>query len=310
MYTLFNNLTHQIVSMFFEFVCYTHCCLSQTDETGRLHSAPMCDDIAVSALFGKGILAVNDKSLKPPYTSYRSFQTLIKELRDYVRDHQVVPSVIDRSLLSKRSGSEQSALIATLKWFGLTDDHGKPTPLMHDFIEAEETETRAIFKAMVEKSYSLITDGTFDLRRATTNQMSDRFRQYDISGSTLSKSISFFLAAAKEAGIWVSPLVKAPADRTVSGAKKKPKPVTPTLMPTNPLVTTEHHVAPRFPRPPNDSMVAIPIPIYGGTDGVIYLPGNMTGKQWANVIKMTEFILQNYRDTMADQAANAEEEVE
>lgn len=251
---------------------------------------------------------MNDKTLKPPYTSYRSFQSLIKELRDYVRDHQVVPSVIDRSLLLKRSGSEQSALIATLKWFELIEDNGAPTQLLHDFIETDEANAAAVLKSMVQKSYSLITDGTFDLRRATTNQMADQFRQYDISGSTLSKSISFFLAAAKESGIAVSPLVKAPADRASGSVKKRAKPATiAPVTPINPAAQAPSDT-PKTPRPPRDGMVAIPIPIYGGSDGVIYLPGNMTGKQWTNVIKMTEFILQNYRDTMAEQAAEAEED--
>ena len=250
---------------------------------------------------------MNDKSLKPPYTSYRSFQNLIGELREYVRAHQVVPSVIDRSLLSKRSGSEQSALIAALKWFELVMDDGTPTPLLHDYVETDESKSTPMLKAMVEKSYSLITDGKFDLRRATTNQMAEQFRQYDISGSTLYKCISFFLAAAKDAGIPVSPLVKAPVASSNGGAKRKPKPVA-APAPINPIVTPDPHSAHKAPRAPREDMVAIPIPIYGGSDGVIYLPGNMTEKQWSSVIKMTEFILQNYRETMAEQAAEAEED--
>lgn len=251
---------------------------------------------------------MNDKMLKPPYTSYRSFQNLISELREYVRTHQMVPAVIDRSLLSKRSGSEQSALIAALKWFELITDNGTPTQLLHDYVETDESKSAPILKAMVEKSYSLITDGKFDLRRATTNQMAEQFRQYDISGSTLYKCIGFFLAAAKEAGIPVSPLVKAPVASSSSGAKRKPKPVAaPT--PISPVVALDPHPAHKTPRAPREDMVAIPIPIYGGSDGVIYLPGNMTEKQWTNVIKMTEFILQNYRETMAEQAAEAEEDL-
>lgn len=241
---------------------------------------------------------MNEKTIKPPYTSYRSFQTLMKELRD----HEVVPAVIDRSLLSKRSGSEQSALIATFKWFGLIDDSGAPTQLLQNFIVANESQANVLLKSMMERSYPAVTDGTFNLRSATSAQMTDRFRLYDISGSTLSKSISFFLAAAKDAGIAVSPHVKAPAAPSGS-AKKKPK------SPINPAAEG-HATLGKTPRPPRDGMVAIPIPIYGGSDGVIYLPGSMTPKQWANVIKMTEFILQNYRDTMAEQAIGGAQEDE
>ena len=67
---------------------------------------------------------------------------------------------------------------------------------------------------------------------------------------------------------------------------------------------------PSKPRPPRDSMVAIPIPIFGGENGLIYLPSKMTKNQWKNVIKMTELILNNYLNTMGEEGGedSAEEE--
>lgn len=117
---------------------------------------------------------MKDKTIKPPYTSYKSFETLIGELRS----HEVLPDVIDRSLalLRKRSGSEQAALIATLKWFKLIDTNGGRTPLLDQYIAAGENEAKVLMKKMVEDSYSAITDGTFNLKTATTQQMTDRFR--------------------------------------------------------------------------------------------------------------------------------------
>lgn len=237
---------------------------------------------------------MKDKSAKPPYTSYRSFDNLIKELRD----HSVLPGVIDRSFLSKRSGSEQSALIATLKWFGLIDDAGAPQKLLVDFVAADEDTAKAMLKEMVVSAYALVTDGTFNLHSATTSMMADQFRQYEISGSTLTKSVSFFLAAAKEANIQVSPHVKPPASSNNGSTKKKAKasPPAPQWPPRDQGNSLSGDKPPASPR---KEMIAIPIPIYGGADGVIYLPGNMTSKQWTSVIKMTEFILQNYRETMA-----------
>lgn len=247
---------------------------------------------------------MNEKTVKPPYTSYRSFLNLMSELKE----HDVMPSAIDRSYLSKRSGSEKSALIAALKWFELVDDDGTPTERLENFIAADEQESKTLLKEMVESSYGAITDGTFNLRSATTSQLADQFRQYEISGSTLSKSITFFLAAAKEAGITVSPHAKVPPVTSSGNGKRKTKvAVTPPVAPQAPAHPAHE---PSKPKPPRADMVAIPIPIFGGQDGVIYLPGQMTEKQWESVIKMTEFILKNYRDTMAEEVPEEAEEDE
>lgn len=245
---------------------------------------------------------MNEKTVKPPYTSYRSFMNLMSELKE----HDVMPAAIDRSYLSKRSGSEKSALIATLKWFDLVDEIGIPTERLDSYIAADEQESKTLLKEMVESSYGAITDGTFNLRSATTSQLADQFRQYEISGSTLNKSVAFFLAAAKEAGIVVSPHAKAPPVTGGGNGKRKTRAaVTPPVAPQAPAHPLHE---PSKPKPPRDGMVAIPIPIFGGQDGVIYLPGQMTEKQWENVIRMTEFILKNYRDTMAEDAPEEAED--
>lgn len=244
---------------------------------------------------------MSEKITKPPYSTYRSFTGLIDELRG----HDVMPGVIDRSFLSKRSGSEQSALIATLKWFGLTDESGAPTALLREYVGADEETAKSLFSGMIRNSYSAVINGTFALGSATTNMLADKFREYEISGSTLSKSISFFLSATKDAGIPVSPHAKAPAAPSSGGGKRKSKSPTATP-PQAPLPGAGAHDTTK-PKPPREKMVAIPIPIFGGQDGVIYLPGQMTEKQWENVIKMTEFILKNYRDTMGEDVPVDEE---
>lgn len=239
---------------------------------------------------------MSDNVIKPPYTSYRSFNNLINEFREY----PVLPTVIDRSLLSKRSGSEQSALIATLKWFRLIEDNGSPTQLLKDYIAADEESSKTLLKQMVESSYSQVTDDSFNLEKATSALLADQFRQYHISGSTLTKSISFFLSAAKDVGIPISPHVKPPPAKNGT-PRRKPKD-SHELPPNSPTTNL------KTPRPPREDMVAIPIPIYGGKNGVVYLPGDMTASQWTNVIKMTEFILQNYRDTMGSEAPKGGED--
>lgn len=207
----------------------------------------------------------------------------------------LLPAVIDRSLLSRRSGSEQSALILALKWLGFIDESSVPTRLLREYIAADEDSAKQLLRQRIENSYAFVSDGTIDLSSATAQQMTDRFRKYEISGSTLSKSVAFFLSAAKETGIKISPHVKAPPSRTNGGGKRKPK-----SSPSGTSISTEqseknqeHHHHQKA------GTITIPIPIYGMRDGAIHLPADMDERQWNSVIKMTEFILKNYRDTMA-----------
>lgn len=243
---------------------------------------------------------MNDKAIKPPYTSYKSFETLIAELRS----HDVLPDVIDRSLglFRKRSGSEQAALIATLKWFKFIDNDGRRTKLLDEYLAADEAKSKTMLKAMIEESYLAVTNGTFNLKSATTQQMMDKFREYEISGSTLSKCISFFLAASRDAGIQVSPHVKAPTVTPTTKRKAKPSPATP----VTPAVPEQARHDKKPAKTHDDSMISIPIPI-AGKDGAIILPKGMTDRQWTSVVKMIEFIINNYRETMADEEAEAAE---
>ncbi|HBO4338428.1 TPA: DUF5343 domain-containing protein [Pseudomonas aeruginosa] len=236
---------------------------------------------------------MNDKTIRPPYTSYRSFESLIEELREH-KEQGVMPDVIDRSLLARRSGSEQSALFATLRWFNLIDEQHAPTTRLGDFLDASEEAAKTYFKELIEDSYSFVTDGSFNLKSATSKQMEAKFREYEISGSTLVKAIAFFLNAAKSAGISVSPHVKAPSTAGNGNSKKKSAKPQPQLDVAPPPSPEEK------PLTPKAGMIHITIPIMGMPDGSIHLPENMNARQWTKVIQVAEFLLKNYRGTMAD----------
>jgi hypothetical protein len=239
---------------------------------------------------------MDEKSPKPPYTSYKGFINFLDELRE----HGEAPSVIDRSLLSKRSGSGQSALMAALRWFSLINDVGVPTTAFVDLFKATEPDRPTQIKKLIEGSYTFLSDGSINVRNATTAQLSERFRLYDISGSTLAKSIAFFMAACKEAGIALSPHIKVPS--VANGGSRQPKRKTGRIPdawipPSQPAQATE---ASQQKRALDESdTIEIPIPIFGMRDGAIVLPAKLNDKQWAAVVKMTQFILTNYRETHA-----------
>jgi len=235
-------------------------------------------------------------ALKPPYASYRSFVNLLGEFRE----QPVLPAAVDRSYLRKKSGSEQSALIAALKWFGLIDEENAPTQDLRALVKADESTEKDLLKRLMEQSYALLSDGSINLQNATTSQMVERFRQYEISGSTLTKSIAFFLGAAKDAGISISPHVRAPMGTSVGTAKKRIK--ASVQAPPSPVSEMPAGAMPAFNRASGSldpNRIYIPIPIFNMQDGLIELPAKMDERQWNSVIKMIDVILKNYRDTMA-----------
>jgi Family of unknown function (DUF5343) len=240
---------------------------------------------------------MEEKSANPPYASYRSLLGHIEELK---ASDSHLPDVIDRSLLRRKSGSEQSALISTYRWLGLIDEAGAPTDDFHQIFRTNTDEDRQpILERLVKRSYAFVGDGTINLRNATSSQMTERFRQYGLTGSTIGRAISFFLAIAKDAGIQVSPHIKPPSAPT-SAKKKKPTKQTDSWPLPGAGSPQERPPAQEESEDDDDEMVSIPIPIFGKPDARIVLPKDLSSKEWATFIKMSEFILKNYRDNIEE----------
>ncbi|WP_019398502.1 DUF5343 domain-containing protein [Pseudoxanthomonas sp. GW2] len=161
-----------------------------------------------------------DKALKPPYGSFTTLANQIDKLAEHG-----LPNQVDASLFRHLSGGVVSPLLAGLKYLALVDELGKPTQLFHELVEASEKEKAAIWKKIVHQSYPFMFDGSVPLETATTSQVEQAFRDQQITGSTITKAVAFFLSAAEVAGIKVSKFVKVPKPRNgaTKGARKKVK---------------------------------------------------------------------------------------
>lgn len=229
-----------------------------------------------------------DKSVPPAYTSYKSFKNFISGLRE-----AGVPSRIDRSVLKKMSGSEQSAMIGSLRWLGLIEADGTPTADLHSIVDSNDAQYSIKLGQLLVKSYVFLTDKSIDLSRATGQQLIERFREFNASGSTIDKALGFFLSAAREAGITISPHMRMPTRASSKGGGPK-RPKTPPALP---------EVPGSDPSPPaTEGMLRITIPLSGMKEGVIYLPAGLDAKAWGYAKNMTKVILDNYRtdDTPAE----------
>lgn len=160
-----------------------------------------------------------DKPVVPAYTSYKPLFALLNQFRE--DGH--VPMRVDKSHMGKASGSVIAGHLHALRFLKLIDADGRPLPLFSRFVLADDAARSVLLAEMLSDSYSFIFPvENFDLARASGRLLEERFRAQDIKGSTVIRAISFFLNAAKDAGLKLAPGLKAPAAPPRNGEKKSP----------------------------------------------------------------------------------------
>lgn len=159
----------------------------------------------------------NVKQVSPAYIGYAFLVNFLNGLRETHIPHQ-----LDRTVMPKASGSQVSTTVGSLKFLKLLDANSKPTPLMNQLVNATDEDRPLILKGVLTNAYSfLFNDAEFNLKTATGQMMAEKFRLQGINGATLSKAIVFFLAAAKAAGITVSPHIKPPVIAAAKRSRKR-----------------------------------------------------------------------------------------
>jgi hypothetical protein len=139
----------------------------------------------------------------PPYVPYRSFRNYIDSLK------QGIPSRIDRSVMPSMSGALQGQLTATLRYLKLVTAAGHPTSTLPQLVNSEGAERAKVLRGLLFVAYPfLVQTERFDLMGATPRMMEEQFARAGASGGTIDKCINFFLAAAKDAELTLSPHLK------------------------------------------------------------------------------------------------------
>jgi len=214
---------------------------------------------------------------KSPTPAYGSFKTLMSFLND-IRDEGHVPLQIDRSLMTKLSGSAKGETLATLRFFGLTDHQDVPTKLFERFAMATDEERKKTLPEVVRNAYSFVFDApNFHVERATGQQVSELFRAHGVSGSTLVRAMSLFLAAAKEADIKVSPSIKPPKNAS-NGSRPKKKAA------DEPGPKTNVVDGDPAPVPPRTHRFELPIP--GKPSVQVLVPESLDAADWDMLSQM------------------------
>lgn len=225
-----------------------------------------------------------EKTTLPAYISPTFFSNFINGLRE---TH--IPLQIDRSVMPKASGSQVSAMLASLRFLGLIDADGTPTALLNQLVEADDGQRPDVYKKMLERAYAFLLNGGLDLGKATGAQVADKFRDQGVTGSTLAKAIGFFLAVAKEAGIKVSPHIRPPAVPKADGKKPARR---------GSRQEEEEEEEPeqeeRITPPPADAL-RFEIPIPDKRSAVLTLPRDLTQEEWAMVKQVLDIYVSSFQ---------------
>jgi hypothetical protein len=166
---------------------------------------------------------VNDRNKKrsPPYVSYRSFLTLIEELK------RGLPARIDRSYWGdKFSGSTGTQLMSALRFLNLIDPGGIPTGTLRELVSARGTPRTEIIRKISHESFTFLASDSFDSETATYSQLEEMFNDvYQVDRDVARKCIKFFIEIAGDGGIPLSPFItkKSKSSRPAPVVEKIPK---------------------------------------------------------------------------------------
>ncbi len=157
------------------------------------------------------------RDLTPPYVGFATFKAFVAKLAE-----TAIPPQIDTSVMSGKSAGTHAALRVALQFLGLIERDRSVTKKLHEIVEAYGTDCWAdAVRELAFVAYGPIID-VLPLKTGTAKQLEDAFSERsDVSGSTLSKVVSFFLQILKEGDVEISSHFRAPKRRRAK--PKKPE---------------------------------------------------------------------------------------
>jgi hypothetical protein len=181
-------------------------------------------------------IKISASSRTPPYVSYKTFLTLLEDLKT-----NGIPPQFDRSGLPRFSGGTVAQLLMALRSLGLMKNN-EPAPLLHALVKRLGTpEFEPTLKEILRVGYPFLEN--IDLMTATPSMFADAFKTTGAKEDVLKKCRRFYLQAAVAVGIPVGPrIAKGPKGaprgqstaapsaprRRAAPAPKKPVPPRPT----------------------------------------------------------------------------------
>lgn len=147
------------------------------------------------------------KSVAP----YLPWKTFLNSLEPFA---QGIPPRIDRGLW-RQSGLVQGLIMGSYRFFGLIDGNDKPTTILQRIVQ-NKNERPSVVAELLKSSYPEIM--AHDLSTMTMAILEELIGKHNVSGTTKKKAITFFLQAAKYAGLPLSTFIQV---RSTSGPRRR-----------------------------------------------------------------------------------------
>jgi len=154
----------------------------------------------------------------PPYIGWATWNRLTRLMKTFV------PPRLDRSYFDSLhlSGTQYSQAVRAFSFLRLMDDEKRPTETLRKLVMGADDERRATLKSIIEKAYQPFMTAPGP-RAATMGDLESYLRGQGAKG-VVDKCATFFLAAAREADIELSPALAGEfgrkTGRRVKGRKK------------------------------------------------------------------------------------------
>lgn len=129
-----------------------------------------------------------------PYVPFNTFNNAIEAM-------VTLPPRLDKGMWPSYSGAIQSQLWSAFKFFQLVNPDGTPT-LALDTLVKDKANRKAHLKRLLDTYYPALM--SLDLARATLGHFNEAMKSYGLGAETQKKASSFFLQAAKAAGMELS----------------------------------------------------------------------------------------------------------
>ena len=155
-------------------------------------------------------------ALSPPYVSFPTFKALLKNFQEHG-----TPGRIDRSVFPTFSGSIIGQVLPALRFLSLIDAGNHPTDDLKELVGAFGTdEWPSLLKVVLDELYALLKG--LDLQTASPSQFDQAFsKAYPGADDVLRKCKTFYLAAAAEAKMPISPYIMRNKKPRSGPAKKR-----------------------------------------------------------------------------------------
>lgn len=137
-----------------------------------------------------------------PAAPYLPWKTFLHSLEVFTEG---IPPRISRGVW-RQSGLVQGQIMGAYRFLGLIDENDKPTAVLDLLRDLDSSDRPAAMKDVIAASYPDIM--LHDLKTMTFDILNELIEKYNVSGSTKKKAITFFLQAAKYAGLPLSTFIQ------------------------------------------------------------------------------------------------------